>query len=158
MFNKKIIFLSISHLFILLVGFAIGIYSLPILTAPPSLEIAEINQLEQSSVYEGEFVKDLDGSDLFHWGEAKVSINSEKIIVNGSISPGPDFQLYLTNEFIENEEEFLSIKDKAKYISEIKSFKNFSVDLPDNINIEDYNTIVIWCESYSEFITAAQYK
>ena len=80
MFNKKLIFLSISHLFILLVGFAIGIYSLPILTAPPSLEIAEINQLEQSSIYEGEFVKDLDGSDLFHWGEAKVSINSKKII------------------------------------------------------------------------------
>ena len=59
---------------------------------------------------------------------------------------------------MEQEEEFLSIKDKSRYVAEVKTFKNFVITVPEDIDINDYNTIVIWCESFSEFITAAKYK
>ena len=95
---------------------------------------------------------------FFTGGEAKVTVSKNEIIVNGSIAPGPDYKLYLTKEFVEQEEEFLFIKDKSKYIAEVKTFKNFVITIPENIDINDYNTIVIWCESFSEFITAAKYK
>ncbi|MGL3827876.1 electron transfer DM13 [Candidatus Pelagibacter ubique HIMB4] len=158
MIMKNKALLLFSHLFVLIVGFGLGVYFLPILTAPKSLDTLKINEYEQKALYQTEFVKDLKGSDLFHWGEAKVTISKDKITVNGSIAPGPDYKLYLTNEFVEHEDEFLAIKDQAKYVAEVKSFNNFAIDVSNDIQVNKYNTIVIWCESFNEFITSAKYQ
>jgi hypothetical protein len=32
------------------------------------------------------------------------------------------------------------------------------VDVPAGVDVERYNTVIIWCEAFSQFITAAQYK
>ena len=156
--KKKIILLISSYIIVFVLGLGLGIYLLPILTAPKSVNIDKIIKLEKNALYKTVFVRDLKGSDLFHWGEADVSISKNEIIVNGSIAPGPDYKLYLTREFAEQEEEFLSIKDNSRYVAEVKTFKNFVITVPEDIDINDYNTIVIWCESFSEFITAAKYK
>ena len=155
--NKKVLLLF-THTIVLITGFALGVYFLPILTAPKSLDVSTINEYEQLATYQTEFVKELKGSDFLHWGEAKVTISDDKITVNGSIAPGPDYKLYFTNQFVEHEDEFLSIKSEAKYVAEVKTFKNFVINIPSDININDYNTIVIWCESFKEFITAAKYQ
>ena len=155
---KKIFLLLATHSFVLIFGFALGIYLLPILTAPDSIEISKINDYEKKSLYQTEFIRDLRGSDPWHWGEAKVTISNKKITVNGSIAPGPDYKLYLLNSFVEHEDEFLPIKEDAKYVAEVKSFENFVVDVPSDINVSEFNTVVIWCESFNEFITAAQYR
>ena len=97
--TKKILILLFTHGFVLIVGFGLGVYFLPILTAPKSVEISKINEYENMSLYQTEFVRDLRGSDPLHWGEAKVTISDKKITVNGSIAPGPDYKLYLINEF-----------------------------------------------------------
>lgn len=155
---KKIFLLLATHSFVLIFGFALGIYLLPILTAPDSIEVSKINEFEKKSLYQTEFIRDLRGSDPWHWGEAKVTISNKKITVNGSIAPGPDYKLYLLNSFVEHEDEFLPIKEDAQYVAEVKSFENFVVDVPSDINISEFNTVVIWCESFNEFITAAQYR
>ena len=157
MINKKVILLF-THTIVLIMGFALGVYFLPILTAPKSLDVSTINEYEQKAIYQTEFVKELKGSDFLHWGEAKVTISDDKVTVNGSIAPGPDYKLYLTNQFVEHEDEFLPIKSEAKYVAEVKTFKNFVINIPSDININDYNTIVIWCERFKEFITAAKYQ
>ena len=156
--KKKITLLFISHFFFLIIGFGLGVYFLPILTAPESVEVGKINEYENKSLYQTEFVRNLRGSDPFHWGEAKVTISNKKITVNGKITPGPDYKLYLTSEFAQHEDEFLPIKDRAKYVAEIKSFENFVIDVPIGVDVNEYNTVIIWCESFKEFITAAQYR
>ena len=156
--KKKIVLLISSYIIVFVLGLGLGIYLLPILTSPKSVNIDKIIKLEKNALYKTVFVRDLKGSDLFHWGEADVSVSKNEIIVNGSIAPGPDYKLYLTKEFVEQEEEFLSIKDNSRYVAEVKTFKNFVITVPEDIDINDYNTIVIWCESFSEFITAAKYK
>jgi len=156
--TKKILILLFTHSFVLIVGFGLGVYFLPILTAPKSVEISKINEYENMSLYQTEFVRDLRGSDTLHWGEARVTISDQKITVNGSIAPGPDYKLYLTNEFVQHEDEFLPIKEKAQYVAEVKSFENFVVSVPNDIDVSKFNTVVIWCESFNEFITAAKYQ
>jgi len=52
----------------------------------------------------------------------------------------------------------LPIKKAAQYVAEVKSFKNFVIEVPSNIDVSKYNTVVIWCESFNEFITAAKYQ
>ena len=156
--KKKIILLFTSHFFFLIIGFGLGVYLLPILTAPESVEVSQINEYEKKSLYQTKFVRNLRGSDPFHWGDANVTISNKKITVKGTIAPGPDYKLYLTSKFIDHEDEFLPIKDSAIYIAEVKSFENFVINVPSGVDVSKYNTVVIWCESFSEFITAAKYK
>ena len=49
---------------------------------------------------------------------------------------------------------------KAKVIFEVgpvKTFENFVVALPAGVDVTRYNSVVVWCESFGEFITAARY-
>jgi hypothetical protein len=39
----------------------------------------------------------------------------------------------------------------------VRTFENFIVPVPVSVDVTNYSTVVIWCESFSQFITAAQY-
>ncbi len=41
---------------------------------------------------------------------------------------------------------------------EVRTFNNFMVNLSPEINPADYNSAIIWCESFSIFITAGRYQ
>lgn len=155
---KKIILLSLTHIATLLTGFVLGVYLLPILTAPQSPPAAMLSSMASEARYTAEFKRGLKGNDFLHWGEGKVSITTTQIIHEGKLAPGPDYKLYLVPEFVEHESEFLPIKSFARYIGDVKSFGGFALDLPADLDPAQYNTILIWCEAFSEFITAAQYQ
>ena len=78
----------------LLIGFALGVYFLPILTEAKGLDTAALAQLEASAQRSGTFTRDLPGSDAFHWGEGTVRASGTRIWLEGKISPGPDYRLY----------------------------------------------------------------
>lgn len=155
---KLFFLLGISHLLAVALGFAIGIYALPILTAPEAPTLAEVESLAGNVEYTGQFRKDLEGSDLLHWGEGEVSISPTAIALKGEVSPGPNYKLYLMPEFVETEEEFFRVKDRSVQLGDVKTFKNFVVAVPQSVDVAQYNTVVVWCEAFSEFITAAKYR
>lgn len=156
MFRK--LSLLVSHTAMIALGFALGVYFLPILTAPPSLDKAMLAETSQSALFTAKFKRDLKGSDLFHWGEGKVSVTADKIVHEGNLAPGPDYKLYLTKSFVENEEQFLKSKSDARRIGDVKNFDGFLLDVPEDVDINEFNSIVIWCEAFGEFITAAKYQ
>ena len=41
---------------------------------------------------------------------------------------------------------------------DVKTFNNFMVELPEGLDPAEFNTVVVWCESFSQFISAAQYR
>jgi hypothetical protein len=43
-------------------------------------------------------------------------------------------------------------------VGDVKTFENFLVPIPEAIDPADYNAVVIWCETFSMFITAARYQ
>lgn len=155
---RTIFFLIVTHASVGVVGFGVGIYALPILIAPASPSESEIMSLSSNAGYTAEFKKDLKGSDAFHWGEGKVSIGSEFITLKGNLAPGPDYKLYLSPEFVETEADFNRLKSKMMRIGDVKTFENFSVKVPTDIDPSQYSSVIIWCETFGEFITAAQYR
>jgi hypothetical protein len=155
---KKALLLIFSHTAVLLVGFAIGIYTLPILVAPPSPEADVVAAQAAEARYQGQFRRDLKGSDPLHWGEGAVSVGPTSIGLMGGLAPGPDYKLYLSPEFVETEAEFEKLKDRMVRVGDVKTFRNFLVPVPEAVNPSDYNTVIVWCETFSEFITAAQYR
>lgn len=154
--NKRL--LVMTHLVTLGVGFVLGIYALPILTAPDPPPDAEVQRAVAQATFSGTFQRDLRGSDFLHWGEGQVAVGPGAISLMGAIAPGPDYRLYLSPEFVDDEESFQRVKTRAVDLGAVRTFKNFVVPLPDSIDATQYNTVVIWCEAFAQFISAAQYR
>ena len=152
------IILSATHVAVLAVGFALGVYTLPILTAPESLDREMLATTAKSAIFKASFTRDLKGSDFLHWGEGSVSLTPGKIVHEGELAPGPDYKLYLVKQFVEDEAQFLKVKPDAQLIGDVKTFDGFLLDVPQGVDIGSYSTVVVWCEAFGEFITAAKYQ
>lgn len=154
----RLIFLSATHLGMLALGFALGIYFLPILTAPEGPDKTMLAETAKTALFNAEFKKDLKGSDFLHWGEGKVSVSADKITHQGQLAPGPDYKLYLTKSFVEDEAGFEKIKSEAVRLGDIKTFDGFLVKVPEGVDVNAYTTVLVWCEAFGEFITSAKYR
>ena len=76
----------------------------------------------------------------------------------GHLAPGPDYKLYLAPRFVDTEAAFLLVKDVSRRVGDVRTFNGFLVEVPAGIDVRDYNTVVIWCESFNQFISAAEYQ
>ena len=155
---KKLILFAISHLLFAIAGFGAGIYALPILTQPDAPGPTQMQAAIENTIYQGQLKRDLRGSDFLHWGEGTVSVGQDFISLEGRLAPGPDYKLYLSPEFVETEAEFNQHKPLMVRVGDVKTFENFIVPVPESIDVSSYNTVIVWCESFGEFITAARYK
>lgn len=154
---KKALLLLASHAVAVLAGFAAGIYALPILTAPPAPTAAEVGAAAGGAEFRGVFRRDLKDSDPLHWGQGTVFVGRKAISLQGSISPGPNYKLYLSPEFVETEADFLRLKARMAQVGDVKTFDNFIVPVPEQVDPGAFNTVIVWCESFNQFITAARY-
>ena len=150
--------LATTHLLALAAGFALGVYFLPILTAPAAPAASEVSAAAGKAQFTGEFRRNLKDSDFLHWGEGSVSVSKSAIALMGKVSPGPDYKLYLSPEFLETETDFHRLKPKMVRVGDVKTFENFIVPVPAGIDPAAYNTVIVWCESFGQFITAARYR
>ena len=150
--------LIVTHLIVGLGGFSAGIYVLPILTAPPAPSEEMVKSMSSQAEYTGQFRKDLQDSDALHWGEGTVSISSKFVTMMGELAPGPDYKLYLSPEFVETEADFNKLKASMVRVADVKTFNNFIVELPSTVDPSKYNSVIVWCESFGQFISAAIYR
>lgn len=156
--TSKALLLLASHAAVAAAGFAGGIYALPILVAPTAPTMEEVKAAMQQARFIGQFKRDLKDSDSLHWGEGTVSIGSETISLAGRLAPGPDYKLYLSPEFVETEADFKRLKQTMARVGDVKTFENFVVAVPAGIDPAKYKAVIVWCETFSQFITAAKYR
>ena len=155
---KNILLLIFSHTAIGALGFAGGIYALPILTAPAAPADAEVLEISSQAQFKSEFKRDLAGSDALHWGEGVVSISRAAVSLMGKLAPGPDYKLYFSPRFVETEEDFNRLKSEMVRVGDVNTFENFLVPVPESIDPAAYKAVVVWCESFGQIITDAEYQ
>ena len=156
--TRMVALLFATHIIAGIVGFAGGIYMLPILTAPPAPSESEIKAMSSQAIYTAEFRRDLKDSDALHWGKGTVSVGSRSITLMGKLAPGPDYKLYLSPKFVETEADFNRLKVNMVRVGDVKTFENFVVNVPPGIDPANFNSVIIWCESFGQFITSARYR
>lgn len=147
-----------THLLTLGIGFAIGVYTLPILIAQKGPDAASLQQAAQAAIYKGRFERGLKGSDFLHWGEGEVRLTRDRIAHEGRLAPGPDYKVYLAPEFVDTRDRFLGIKDRSRLIGDVRTFNGFLLPLPAGVDPAAYTAVVVWCEAFGAFITAARYN
>ncbi len=111
----------------------------------------------------GTFNPDAQGSDPAHrgWGNVMiVDFDGKKKLVTGEdfrVTNGPAYHVYLVPGVnVETGSAFLALKDKSIDIGEMNQFSGYQVfTLPDDLDITGLNSVVIWCESFSQFISVA---
>ncbi|MBW9257151.1 MAG: DM13 domain-containing protein [Candidatus Thiodiazotropha sp. (ex. Lucinisca nassula)] len=155
---RTILILLVTHGLVGIAGFAIGIFVLPILVAPPAPTQSAVEEIASQASYSAEFRRDLQDSDALHWGEGQVSVSSTSITLMGELAPGPDYKLYLSPKYLETEAEFNQLKPDMVRVGDVRTFDNFIVEVPSHINPSDYTSVIVWCESFGQFITSAKYK
>lgn len=154
----KRLLLIATHGVALGLGFALGIYALPILIAPEAPTAQQVQQQKDPAGFEGRFRRDLAGSDALHWGDGVVTVDAGHIGLVGELAPGPDYRLYLSPEFVETEADFLRLRAGMVQVGAVRTFKNFLVPVPPTIDPSRFNTVIVWCEAFGQFITAARYR
>ncbi|MGR5140308.1 DM13 domain-containing protein [Photobacterium sp. DNB23_23_1] len=155
---KRIIGLIFTHIIAVGIGFALGIYALPILIAPDAPSVSTIQLVEAKAQFTATFDKERQDSDFLHWGEGNVALAADSISFIGELAPGPDYKLYLSPEFVETEADFNRLKSSMVRIGDIKTFDQFMLPLDESVEIARYNTVIVWCETFGQFITSAQYQ
>lgn len=155
---RTVVLLIATHCAVGVLGFGIGIYALPILTAPSAPTEAAIQEVSSEASYTGQFRRDLKDSDALHWGEGSISVGPKYITLMGRLSPGPDYKLYLSPEFVETEADFNRLKSAMVRVGDVKTFENFVVEVPPDIDPSKFTSVIVWCEAFGEFITSARYQ
>ena len=136
-------------------GFMLGIYLLPILVADAPAPQAQVAAAAETAEKRAVFRPDLPASDAFHWGEGTLYVMPNRVVLDGEVSPGPDYRLYLTPRHVETGEDFLAIKSQSVQVARIKGFKNFAYDIA-TVDPNAYEGALIWCERFSVFITSGR--
>jgi hypothetical protein len=154
----RFLVLAVTHVTALAIGLAAGIYLLPILSAPPAPSTQEVRNAAGGARYHASFRRDLKGSDFLHWGEGRVSIGEKSVSFVGKLAPGPDYKLYFAPRYVETKDEFLRVKARSRRAGDIRTFENFIVPLPAGLDPGEFDTVVVWCETFSMFISSAKYR
>lgn len=154
----KLPVLIASHALIGVVGFALGIYALPILIEPQGPSAADIAVQAAAALYEGHLTRTLKGSDALHWGEGSVFVGTRSVALEGKLAPGPDYKLYLSPEFVETKAEFERIKPQMVRLGDVRMFHNLVLPVPGSVDVTRFNTVVVWCETFHQFISSAKYQ
>ena len=140
------------------IGFALGIYLLPILIAPEGPGEQEVRSVADNSQFTAEFRRDLEDSDALHWGEGTLYVGPDSIALEGRLAPGPDYRLYLSPKFVETEAAFEELKAQMVEVGPVRTFENFMVPVPTTVDPAAFSAAIVWCESFGQFITAADYR
>ncbi|ABC34685.1 DM13 domain-containing protein [Burkholderia thailandensis] len=155
---KKAVIRIGSHALALALGFALGVYALPILTAEQGATQTELRPIADRALHTGRFERGLTGGDPLHWTDGKLSVTRAALAFEGRVAPGPDYKIYLVPEFVASKQAFLDVKSRARRVGELKTFGDFVVPLAEDVDVDAYTTVVIWCERFSQFIGAARYR
>lgn len=156
--TRRSLLLLGSHALVGIGGFAAGVYTLPILIAPDAPSAGEVQARGQAAKFSAQFRRDLEGSDALHWGEGRVTVGPDAVALLGEVAPGPDYKLYLSPAFVQTEADVERLKGQMLRVGDVKTFRNFIVPLPAGVDLTRYDTVLVWCETFRQFITAAKYR
>lgn len=120
-------------------------------------------KLDLEILSSGIFDENAKDSDSFHKASGGVKIietqGIKRLVFDEDfkVSNAPDLYIYLVPETnVETEDKFNSVKSNSVQLTQLKQFSGFSsYDISDDVDLDNYKGVVIWCEQFSQFMSYA---
>ncbi|MEX0591755.1 MAG: DM13 domain-containing protein [Xanthobacteraceae bacterium] len=140
-------------------GFALGIFLFPYIFPPPPA-VERLTEADRSApVATGTFIH-ANPSDPVHYGSGKVSVYEKTVFLEPDfeVGPGPKYHVYLVPK--------ASIRQNGDVpgtmfvdLGRLRSFKGSQrYEIPADVDLKKYPSVVIWCEAFSVLISPADLK
>jgi hypothetical protein len=138
------------------VGVAVGIFIFPYLFPPPPAA-ERLTEADRSRlVATGTFIH-ANPSDPLHWGQGKVSVYERTVFLEPDfkVGPGPKYHVYLLPKARVRSEADVKAATPVD-LGRLRSFEGSQrYSVPESVNLDDYKSVVIWCEQFSVLISPA---
>lgn len=155
---KKILkWLSIGFLLGLAAGFMAGILVFPYLFPPPPVNEVVENKEQKEVLATAEFIH-VNPDDPIHYGKGRATLYGDLLHLEADfeVGPGPKYHVYLVPEA----EITADSKVGEMMFVDLGRLKAFSGSqnylIPPGINLEKYQSVVIWCEQFNVLISTAR--
>ena len=137
-------------------GFAVGIVAFPYLFPPPEVNEPLLAKSDADLVARATFIH-ANPSDPVHYGQGSATIYADLLRLEADfrVGPGPKFHVYLVPDADvtpDTEVEATMFVDLGR-LKAFSGSQNYAI--PADIDIADYNTVVIWCEQFNVLISPA---
>ncbi len=141
-------------------GAGAGVYFLPVYIdwSSEKQQAASITPAAKTDPT-GQFDRNSPGSDPLHWGEGTVRVSGGKLIFEQDVklAPGPDYRIYLSRRFADTKDGFARIKQDAVEVAKLKTFSGpLEFVLPEGLSADEFDNVVVWCETFSMYIASAR--
>ena len=154
---KTFLYIAIGFIVGIIAGFGAGIIAFPYLFPPPAVNEQIAGKETKTVIATGEFIH-ANPADPIHYGEGGVTIYEDilHLETNFKVGPGPKYHVYLVpNADITPD---TNVQDTMFIdLGRLKAFEgsqNYSV--PNGINLNNYQSVVIWCEQFNVLISPAK--
>ena len=140
-------------------GFAAGIWFFPyIFPLEPVNHVLTQEEVQVPVVAEGTFIH-ANPRDPIHWGKGTVSVYKTMIYLKPDfeVGPGPDYRVLLVpKSAIKTNADVRDVLSKSVDLGQIQAFKGGQrYAIPANVNLADYQSVVIWCRQFGALISPA---
>ena len=140
-------------------GFGAGIIAFPYLFPPPAVNEIVADKNNKQVISKGEFIH-ADPSDPIHYGKGAVTVYSDLVHIEADfeVGPGPKYHVYLVpdgNVTPDTDVPNTMFVDLGR----LKAFEGSqNYPIPDGVDLNNYQSVVIWCEQFSVLISPASLR
>lgn len=112
--------------------------------------------------YTCHFRRDHPGSTRLYWADGHLGVSHGKIVFDGRMSvpasAGRTSTVYLTSDRIIHRDDFLRAQPRARRVGQITPQSRFLLDVPQDIDVDEFTTVVLWSDADQQLISSAQYR
>jgi hypothetical protein len=152
----------VGGLFGTAVGFAAGLWFFPyIFPLEPVNHTLTQEETQVSPIAKGAFIH-ANPNDPIHWGKGSVSVYKNLVFLESDfeVGAGPDYRVLLVPKSgIKSNGDVREVLGKSVDLGQIQAFKGGQrYPIPPNVNLDDYQSVVIWCRQFGALISPAALK
>jgi hypothetical protein len=137
-------------------GVALGFFFFPFVFPPPEAVELVTDVDKTRLVATGEFIH-ANRYDPVHWGRGRVSVYERAVFLEPDfeVGPGPAFHVYLVPKArIRSSGDLKGARHVD--LGGLRAFKGSQrYPIPDGVNLNDYASVIIWCEQFGVLIAPA---